>query len=63
MTCVCTSLQRPTANIWARRKNFWQRSGENPSPGALRIYGSNLPETILRKVYLENAARQLKVVV
>ncbi len=34
-----------------------------PPQGRWRIYGINLPETILRKVYLENAARQLKVAV
>jgi len=32
-----------------------------PPQGRWRIYGINLPETILRKVYSENAARQLKV--
>jgi len=32
-----------------------------PPQGRWRIYGINLPETILRKVYFENAARQLKV--
>jgi len=30
-----------------------------PPQGRWRIYGINLPETILRKVYFENAARQL----
>jgi len=34
-----------------------------PPQGRWRIYGINLPETILRKVYFENAARQLKVAV
>jgi hypothetical protein len=34
-----------------------------PPQGRWRIYGINLPETVLRKVYLENAACQLKVVV
>jgi predicted TIM-barrel fold metal-dependent hydrolase len=33
-----------------------------PPQGRWRIYGINLPETVLRKVYFENAARQLKVV-
>jgi predicted TIM-barrel fold metal-dependent hydrolase len=33
-----------------------------PPQGRWRIYGTNLPETVLRKVYFENAARQLKVV-
>jgi len=32
-----------------------------PPQGRWRIYGINLPETILRKVYFENAARQLKI--
>jgi len=32
-----------------------------PPQGRWRIYGINLPETILRKVYFENAARQLRV--
>jgi predicted TIM-barrel fold metal-dependent hydrolase len=32
-----------------------------PPQGRWRIYGVDLPETILRKVYFENAARQLKV--
>jgi len=32
-----------------------------PPQGRWRIYGINLPETILGKVYFENAARQLKV--
>ena len=35
---------------------------EIPPQGRWRIYGLNLPETILRKVYFENAARQLGVV-
>lgn len=34
-----------------------------PPQGRWRIYGIDLPEPILRKVYFENAARQLKVVV
>jgi len=34
-----------------------------PPQGRWRIYGINLPETILRKVYFENAARLLKVAV
>ncbi|MGA2859290.1 MAG: amidohydrolase family protein [Candidatus Sulfotelmatobacter sp.] len=34
-----------------------------PPQGRWRIYGINLPETILRKVYFENAARQLNIVV
>jgi predicted TIM-barrel fold metal-dependent hydrolase len=33
-----------------------------PPQGRWRIYGINLPETVLRKVYFENAARQLKVI-
>jgi predicted TIM-barrel fold metal-dependent hydrolase len=33
-----------------------------PPQGRWRIYGIHLPETILRKVYFENAARQLKLV-
>jgi predicted TIM-barrel fold metal-dependent hydrolase len=33
-----------------------------PPQGRWRIYSINLPETVLRKVYFENAARQLKVV-
>jgi predicted TIM-barrel fold metal-dependent hydrolase len=32
-----------------------------PPQGRWRIYGINLPETILRKVYFENAARQLRI--
>jgi predicted TIM-barrel fold metal-dependent hydrolase len=36
---------------------------EVPPQGRWRIYGINLPETILRKVYFENAARQLHIVV
>ncbi len=32
-----------------------------PPQGRWRIYGINLPEAILSKVYFENAARQLKV--
>ena len=32
-----------------------------PPQGRWRIYGINLPEAILRKVYFENAARQLKL--
>lgn len=32
-----------------------------PPQGRWRIYGINLPEAILRKVYFENAARQLNV--
>ena len=32
-----------------------------PPQGRWRIYGINLPETILRKVYFENAARKLRV--
>ncbi|MGB8064481.1 MAG: amidohydrolase family protein [Candidatus Sulfotelmatobacter sp.] len=32
-----------------------------PPQGRWRIYGIHLPETILRKVYFENAARQLRV--
>jgi predicted TIM-barrel fold metal-dependent hydrolase len=36
---------------------------EVPPQGRWRIYGVNLPETILRKVYFENAAHQLNVVV
>lgn len=32
-----------------------------PPQGRWRIYGINLAETILRKVYFENAARQLGV--
>ena len=34
-----------------------------PPQGRWRIYGVNLPETILRKVYFENADHQLNVVV
>lgn len=34
-----------------------------PPQGRWRIYGINLPETILRKVYFENAAHQLNVAV
>jgi predicted TIM-barrel fold metal-dependent hydrolase len=34
-----------------------------PPQGRWRIYGINLPETVLRKVYFENAARQLRVAV
>lgn len=34
-----------------------------PPQGRWRIYGINLPETILRKVYFENAFRQLNLVV
>jgi predicted TIM-barrel fold metal-dependent hydrolase len=34
-----------------------------PPQGRWRIYGINLPETVLRKVYFENAARQLGVAV
>ena len=37
-------------------------SPQVPPQGRWRTYGVNLPETILRKVYFENAARQLKVV-
>jgi predicted TIM-barrel fold metal-dependent hydrolase len=36
---------------------------EIPPQGRWRIYGIDLPETILRKVYFENAARQLGIVV
>jgi hypothetical protein len=36
---------------------------EIPPQGRWRIYGLNLPETILRKIYFENAGRQLGVVV
>ena len=36
---------------------------EIPPQGRWRIYGINLPETILRKVYFENAGRQLNFVV
>lgn len=32
-----------------------------PPQGRWRIYGINLPEDILRKVYFENAARQLNL--
>ena len=32
-----------------------------PPQGRWRIYGLNLPEPILRKVYFENAARQLRL--
>ena len=32
-----------------------------PPQGRWRIYGINLPDTVLRKVYFENAARQLKL--
>ena len=35
---------------------------EIPPQGRWRIYGVNLPETILRKVYFGNAARQLNIV-
>jgi predicted TIM-barrel fold metal-dependent hydrolase len=35
---------------------------EIPPQGRWRIYGINLPEQILRKVYFENAARQLRIV-
>jgi len=35
---------------------------EVPPQGRWRIYGVNLPETILRKVYFGNAARQLNLV-
>ncbi len=38
-------------------------SPQVPPQGRWRTYGVNLPETILRKVYFENAARQLNVVV
>ncbi len=34
---------------------------EIPPQGRWRIYGIDLPETILRKVYFENAARELKI--
>ena len=34
-----------------------------PPQGRWRIYGINLPEAVLRKVYFENAARQLNVAV
>ena len=34
---------------------------EIPPQGRWRIYGIDLPESILRKVYFENAARQLGV--
>jgi predicted TIM-barrel fold metal-dependent hydrolase len=34
---------------------------EIPPQGRWRIYGINLPEEILRKVYFENAARQLRI--
>jgi len=34
---------------------------EVPPQGRWRIYGINLPEEILRKVYFENAARQLHI--
>jgi len=34
-----------------------------PPQGRWRIYGIDLPETVLRKVYFENAARQLRVTV
>ncbi|MGA8868881.1 MAG: amidohydrolase family protein [Candidatus Sulfotelmatobacter sp.] len=34
-----------------------------PPQGRWRIYGVNLPEAVLRKVYFENAARQLNVAV
>jgi predicted TIM-barrel fold metal-dependent hydrolase len=34
-----------------------------PPQGRWRIYGIQLPETILRKVYFENAARELKITV
>jgi predicted TIM-barrel fold metal-dependent hydrolase len=34
---------------------------EVPPQGRWRIYGVDLPETILRKVYYENAARQLNI--
>jgi predicted TIM-barrel fold metal-dependent hydrolase len=34
-----------------------------PPQGRWRIYGINLPETILRKVYFENAASQLAIAV
>jgi predicted TIM-barrel fold metal-dependent hydrolase len=34
-----------------------------PPQGRWRIYGIQLPETILRKVYYENAARELKITV
>ena len=33
-----------------------------PPQGRWRVYGINLPEDILRKVYFENAARQLNAV-
>jgi predicted TIM-barrel fold metal-dependent hydrolase len=36
---------------------------EVPPQGRWRIYGINLPEAILRKVYFENAARQLRIAV
>jgi predicted TIM-barrel fold metal-dependent hydrolase len=36
---------------------------EVPPQGRWRIYGVNLPETILRKVYFENAARHLRVAI
>ena len=34
-----------------------------PPQGRWRIYGINLPETVLRKVYFENAVRQLRLAV
>jgi hypothetical protein len=34
---------------------------EIPPQGRWRMYGINLSETILRKVYFENAARQLSI--
>ena len=34
-----------------------------PPQGRWRIYGINLPESILRKVYYQNAARQLRIAV
>jgi predicted TIM-barrel fold metal-dependent hydrolase len=34
-----------------------------PPQGRWRIYGIQLPETILRKVYFENAARELRITV
>ena len=34
---------------------------EVPPQGRWRIYGINLPEAILRKIYFDNAARQLRI--
>ena len=40
---------------------FDYATAEVPPQGRWCIYGIDLPETILRKVYFENAAHQLNV--